>query len=569
MDARDQPTQVEPVRLGELAARDGDEAREPRLRGQEIVVGDVQAAGALGVGEAIADRENPALRVVEEPEAHSLGEGGGPAGQVLEARLPQSLGERHERAREVPAVDRRDVAGEERRQALRVVPVEQVPLVPLQALHGREGGVDLPGEGVGVDEAEVVSGQGREEPHPDVGGRGPMGDPGLGGLLEVVGGQMVVLGAHEGLEVAPRVAGDALQEGAVLGPEFQAPLRHGLAQGVGDEGCDGPQRQHRQGRGERARTRESHEHEAQDRDERARDHRPHEGAGAVAVASPLGARRGRLPLQQAPLGGRQPDEREADRVHSLPGLAREERQLQAGLRQRGVGVFPHHPKEDAPRLLRRRAAQGLERQRVEAEGERGQDRGRPEPGASREDRPGEQQQGHGRGRHQAAPQVVQDLPAGDERQAVAAEAGAGGDDREQPPQDLPVAAHPAVLAARVSEDARRIVVDHLDVGDESRARVQPLEEVVREESVLGNAPLEGGDEGIHVVEPLAGEDPLGEEVLVRVGDRGRVGVDAGVPGVEPREERAGGARHGHAHPGLEDPVALGDAARDAGRSGAG
>ena len=282
--------------------------------------------------------------------------------------------------------------------------------------------------------------------------------------------------------------------------------------------------------------------------------------GAVAVASPLGARRGRLPLQQAPLGGRQPDEREADRVHPLPGLAREERQLQAGLRQRRVGVFPHHAKEDAPRLLRRRAAQGLQGQRIEAEGERGQDRGRPEPGASREDRPREQQQGHGGGRHQAAPQVVEDLPAGDERQAVAAEAGAGGDDREQPPQDLPVAAHPAVLAARVSEDARRVVVDHLDVGDERRARVQPLEEVVREQRVLGHAPLEGGDEGVHVVEPLAGEDPLGEEVLVRVGDRGRVGVDAGVPGVEPREERAGGARHGHAHPGLEDPVALGDAA---------
>ena len=219
------------------------------------------------------------------------------------------------------------------------------------------------------------------------------------------------------------------------------------------------------------------------------------------------------------------------------------------------------------RITRRKTRQGcwvggpprvLRASGIEAEGERGQDRGRPEPGASRENRPREQQQGHGRGRHQAPPQVVEDLPAGDERQAVAAEAGAGGHDREEPPQDLPVAAHPAVLAARVGEDAGRVVVHHLDVGDQGRARVQPLEEVVREESVLRHAPLEGGDEGVHVVEPLAGEDPLGEEVLVRVGDRGRVGVDAGVTGVQAREERAGGARHGHAHPGLEDPVALGD-----------
>ena len=69
------------MRLGELAARDGDEAREPRLRGQQVVVGDVQAARPLGVGQAIADREDPALRVVEEAEAHPVREGRRRAGR--------------------------------------------------------------------------------------------------------------------------------------------------------------------------------------------------------------------------------------------------------------------------------------------------------------------------------------------------------------------------------------------------------------------------------------------------------------------------------------------------------
>ena len=274
------------MRLGDLAARDGDEAREPRLRGQQVVVRRVQAARPLGVRQAKADREDPALRVVEEAEAHSLGEGAGAAGQVLEARLAQSLGERHERARQVPAVDGRDVAGRQRRQALRVVPVEQVALVPLQALHRREGRVDPLGQGVFGDEAEVVGGQRREQPHPDVGGRGPMGHPGLGRLLEVVGGQAVVLGAHEVLEVAPGVAGDALEEGAVLGAELQPPLRHGPAQGVGDERCGGPQHEHRQGGGERGRTRDGHQREAEEGDERARDHLHHERARAAAVAVP-------------------------------------------------------------------------------------------------------------------------------------------------------------------------------------------------------------------------------------------------------------------------------------------
>jgi hypothetical protein len=158
------------VGLGDLAARDGDEAREPRLGGQQVVVPVVQATRPLGVRQAKADREDPALRVVEKAEAHSLGKGQGAAGQVFEARLAQSLGERHERARQVPAVDRGDVPGWQRGQALRVVPVEEVPLVPLQALHRREGRFDPLSEDVFDDEAEVVGGQGREEPHPDVRG---------------------------------------------------------------------------------------------------------------------------------------------------------------------------------------------------------------------------------------------------------------------------------------------------------------------------------------------------------------------------------------------------------------
>ena len=59
-----------------------DEAREPRLRGQEVVVGRIETARPLGVGEAIADGEDPALRVVEEPEAHPVRERGGAARQV-------------------------------------------------------------------------------------------------------------------------------------------------------------------------------------------------------------------------------------------------------------------------------------------------------------------------------------------------------------------------------------------------------------------------------------------------------------------------------------------------------
>jgi hypothetical protein len=42
----------------------------------------------------------------------------------------------------------------------------------------------------------------------------------------------------------------------------------------------------------------------------------------------------------------------------------------------------------------------------------------------------------------------------------------------------------------VGEEARGIVVHDLEVGDEGRARVFALEEVVGQERVLGHAPLE-------------------------------------------------------------------------------
>ncbi len=166
-----------------------------------------------------------------------------------------------------------------------------------------------------------------------------------------------------------------------------------------------------------------------------------------------------------------------------------------------------------------------------------------------------------RRRRQAAPQVVENLPAGHQRQAIALEADPRGHEREQPQQNLPVAADPAMLTSRVREHARRVVVDDFDVGDQRGARVQSLEQVVREQRVFGHAALERRRERVDVVQALAGEDAFLEQILIDVGDGGGVRVDAGVPGIRPREQRPGGAGHRHADAGLEDAIALGDAAQ--------
>src|SRR5262245_33248774 len=85
--------------------------------------------------------------------------------------------------------------------------------------------------------------------------------------------------------------------------------------------------------------------------------------------------------------------------------------------------------------------------------------------------------------------------------------------------------------------------------------MQPLEQVVRQESVLGYLVAERGIERVDVVKSFAGEDTLAEQVLVRIRYGGRIRVDPRVSGVQPREQRPGGAAERDADARLQDAVA--------------
>ena len=247
----------------------------------------------------------------------------------------------------------------------------------------------------------------------------------------------------------------------------------------------------------------------------------------------------------------------ADRVQPLARLVGHEGELQPDARRRRLQILGRRRAgRRAHDCSAPRAAQELERDAT-GTGTRApraptavQTSGWPgstvQPSTSSEQR---------RRRQQAAPEVVENLPARDERQAIALQAGARRHERKQPPQDLPVAAHPAVLPPRVREHARRVVVHDLDVGHERRARVEALEQIVRQQRVLRHASVERRGERVDVVQSLAGEDALVEEILVDVGDGGRVRIDAGVAGVRAREERSRRARHRHADARLQDAVA--------------
>ena len=134
-----------------------------------------------------------------------------------------------------------------------------------------------------------------------------------------------------------------------------------------------------------------------------------------------------------------------------------------------------------------------------------------------------------------------------------------GHQRQQPLRDLPVAADPAPAARRVGGVARRVVLEQLHVAQQAGARVAAFEQVVAEDPVLGEPPVHRLFEGLDLVDALADERPLAEQVLVDVRRGARVGVDAQLARAQPRVARAVGAREAGCHPRLQDAVTLDNA----------
>ena len=436
-----------------------------------------------------------------------------------------------------------------------------MPLQPLE--HGQRPVQPLDQRG-GREVPEVVGRQAGEQGHRDVGRRGAAGQLRLGpGLLVVVRREPGGLLGHERLEVPPGRSSRAPQQGAFSVDQGPLAGADGQAQPVGRGGRQEPQEQERRGRGQRVRLRQRNQGRDPSGDDGARHHLDDEVSQALPTHQPggsRGGRGGRFPFEQPAPGDRQAHQRQHDRVRGRPRVVGQERQAERHLRERRGGVLPQVAPEYRERLRLPRPDQQPPHQRQQLRGDDHQGRRHPEPVRAGQRRPARHQHRQEHGRGEAPPQVVQNLPAADERQRVALDAVARRDEGKEPEENLPVAANPAMLPPRVRQDAGGILVHELHVGDQGHPRMEPLEQVVRQQRVLRHAVVERGHEGVHVVEALAGEDPFGEQVLVGVGDGRGVGIDAGMARVQAGEQRPGRAGECHAHAGLQDAVAVGDPA---------
>ena len=113
---------------------------------------------------------------------------------------------------------------------------------------------------------------------------------------------------------------------------------------------------------------------------------------------------------------------------------------------------------------------------------------------------------------------------------------------ENPRQQLPVAARPAVVAQGADIVARRKFLDDLDIGGEAGAGEHALEQIVAEQRRIRRAAGQRGLESVDVVDALAGIGAFAEQVLIDVGNRRGVGIDAAQAGEDALEQRAFAAR---------------------------
>ena len=97
---------------------------------------------------------------------------------------------------------------------------------------------------------------------------------------------------------------------------------------------------------------------------------------------------------------------------------------------------------------------------------------------------------------------------------------------KNPREQLPVAARPSMLPGGGNVVTRRKFLHHLDVGGQSRAREDSLEQIVTQKRVVGNAPSQCRLEDVDIVDSLAAVRAFAEQILIHVGDRERVRVDA-------------------------------------------
>ena len=180
--------------------------------------------------------------------------------------------------------------------------------------------------------------------------------------------------------------------------------------------------------------------------------------------------------------------------------------------------------------------------------------------------PNSKQECQRRGR-QTAPQVVEDLPAGQHRERILLQARIGaGNARHQPLRNLPIPANPTMPAAHIRAVAGGVFLVQLHIAQQPGPGVTPFQKIVAEDPVVGETPAQRPFECINLIDALADERAFTEQVLVNIGNGASIRIDAELTGAHARIPRPVRAGQAHRHPWLKNAVPRNDTLLDLRRS---
>ena len=309
-------------------------------------------------------------------------------------------------AGKVAAVHRRDIERRQRRARLRVVPVVEMALVPLELRHRVERIGRTQDELARRNVAEVVGGEIREQREAHVRRRRAMRDDRDRMLLIVVGRQPPVVRTDERLEERPGPSRERAQEGHLPGGQSRFAPRERAAHPPCDAGRDEPQQEDRRRHGQCRRNRCRQQDRRRGGDHRGDPHRLDGGDDPLTPAGIAGtatigvhAREGR-PFQQFPAADEHPPRGARDRIDIDRRLVGKEGERQQCLRGAAAGDDRRVGEMLQGQHLVRRPAQIQHERAGRREHEHGDHCRRPQPWM-RQQRPSgeekENERGEGRG----------------------------------------------------------------------------------------------------------------------------------------------------------------------------
>src|ERR1019366_9137315 len=119
-------------------------------------------------------------------------------------------------ARQVTTIHRRYIKGDERPQILRVVPIEEMPLIAFKIFDRGDRGLQTLDHLGDTQPPELARGGDREQIQTDIGRRRAVTDNRLGNFLKIVRREMMLRGGDERLKKSPGFTGDEPEQLAVL-----------------------------------------------------------------------------------------------------------------------------------------------------------------------------------------------------------------------------------------------------------------------------------------------------------------------------------------------------------------